>query len=292
MPHTVIVTGANSGIGRAASEQLAARGATVVMACRSLERGRAARDAVIAKTGAQEVHLMRVDLGDLASVRAFASDVRERFPVVQALIHNAAVFDISKRSVEMTKDGLETNWATNYVGAWLLTQLLRPSLEAARPGRVIDVTSKGLVAYPFLKVDPEGAARGDHFSPERAYYQSKLALLTHTLHLARTADPELLVAHAIWVPAVKVAMDRIPPLSPCKRWVYLLKRRFALEPEQMAETYTALALDPAWAASTGQLVAHGGATVTPPAAARDPERARALEAATRRMVQGDPHTTL
>ena len=107
-------------------------------------------------------------MGDQASVRAFADAVSTRFEQVDALIHNAAVFDITQREARLTVDGIEQVWATNFVGPWLLTRALRPLLERASPGRVIDVSSKGLLAYPFLKVDPAGAARGDRYSPERA----------------------------------------------------------------------------------------------------------------------------
>lgn len=279
MNPTVILTGANAGIGLAASHELARRGATVVMACRNEERGRRAVDQVREATGHDAVHLIQVDMSSLTSIRAFARTVHDRFDTVQAVIHNAALFDISQREVEHTDDGLERVWATNFVGPWLLTRLLRPLLQRAQPGRVIDISSKGLMAYPFLRVDPVDAAKGERYSPERAYYQSKLAGLMHSQHLARTADPQSLVAHAVWVPAVKVALDRLPPMSACKRSIYLMKRRFALEPQQMAPVYADLALEPAWEACTGTLVSHDLKRVRLPAAARDPDAGEALEAA-------------
>ena len=183
-----------------------------------------------------------------------------------------------------TTEGFESIWATNYLGPWWLTEQLMPSLRAAGPGRVIDVSSKGLIAHPFLKVDLENADGSKRFSPERAYYHSKLALLTHTLDLARRTNPGELVAHAVWVPAVQVALDRIPNVPAWQRSVYLLKRRFSITPEAMAQTYVALALDPAWGEVTGKLVDHRQQTVRPPGAARDATMAARLEAASRDMV--------
>lgn len=284
MDSVVVVTGANSGIGYAASEQLARRGATVVMGCRSPQRGEAARASLVEATGSERIHLVQLDTSSLVSVERFAATVAERWPVLHALVQNAGAFDVSQTEPAFTDAGFESIWATNYLGPCRLASLLRPQLEAAGPGRVIDVSSKGLLAYPFLKLDPDGAAAGQAFSPQRAYYHSKLAALTHTLAMAREADPEKLVAHAVWVPAVKVALDRLPPLSPLQRWLYMLKRRFALEPEQMAETYVALCLEPAWAECTGCLVDDQQRTVRPPSRALDPDTAAELAARTREQL--------
>jgi NAD(P)-dependent dehydrogenase (short-subunit alcohol dehydrogenase family) len=281
----VIVTGANSGIGLAASHRIARRGATLIMACRSTTRGEEALRAVRESSGNDDVHLELLDTSSLSSVHQFARRVPDRWPSIDALINNAGAFDVSRRDPSFTDEGLESIWATNYVGPWLLTRRLLAPLRAASPGRVIDVSSKGLLAFPFLKVDADAAAAGEKFSPERAYYQSKLAALTHTMALAAAADPGQLVAHAVWVPAVKVALDRVPPLSPLKRWAYMLKRRFALEPEQMADTYSALALDHGWGEQTGALVDHEQRTVRPPARATDSALAEALENATRAQVE-------
>lgn len=282
----VIVTGANAGIGLAAARQLAARGAEVVMACRSPERGERARAEVVETTASARVHLMVLDTSSMASVERFAAEVRGRFGAVHALINNAGNFDLAQREPVLTSEGNEAIWATNLLGPWWLTEQLLPVLRAAGPGRVIDVSSKGLLAHPFLKVELDNVDGGRRYSPERAYYHSKLALLTHTLDLARRHDPSELVAHAVWVPAVQVALDRLPPLPAWQRSIYLLKRRFSITPDEMAVTYTALALDPEWATTTGQLVDHHQRTVKPPRAARDEVAAAALERACRAAVEG------
>jgi NAD(P)-dependent dehydrogenase (short-subunit alcohol dehydrogenase family) len=272
MSPPVIVTGANAGIGRAAAARLADRGATVIMGCRSMSRGRRAAEAIGERT-----QVIELDLGSFASIRRFADEVRSRYGQLHALINNAAVFDLTQTAPMLNDDGVERVWATNFLGPCLLTSLLRPALSAGdTKGRVLDVSSMGLIAHPFMKVDEHGAERGDRFSPARAYYQSKLALLTHTLELARRA-PELVV-NAIWVPAVKVDRARLPPLSGVKRWVYEKKRARALEPEEMARAYVSLALDDRWADRTGLLIDHRLREVRPPRAARDEAAAERLAA--------------
>jgi NAD(P)-dependent dehydrogenase (short-subunit alcohol dehydrogenase family) len=165
----------------------------------------------------------------------------------------------------------------------LLTELLLPALSGDdTKGRILDVSSMGLIAHPFMKVDELRAERGDRFSAPRAYYQSKLALLTHTLSMARRETG--VVVNAIWVPAVKVALDRLPPLSPFKRWIYMQKRKSALTPEEMARTYVALALDAPWGDRTGLLIDHELHEVRPPRAARNAETAARLEAYARERL--------
>ena len=273
MDPVIVVTGANSGIGRAATEQLAARGATVIMGCRSVERGARAAEEI----GDERLHIVELDLNSFASIRRFAEDVRSRFGPLRALINNAAIFVLSQTAPMLNEDGIERVWATNFLGPCLLTTLLRPALcQGDDKGRVLDVNSMGLIAHPFMKVDEHRAEKGTRFSAARAYYQSKLALLTHTLDLARRA-PELVV-NAIWVPAVKVDLTRLPPLSGFKRWVYMQKRKSALEPEEMARAYVSLALDPTWAERTGLVINHQLREVRPPRAARNEAAATRLAA--------------
>lgn len=136
---TMLVTGANSGLGRAAARALAARGAEIRLLCRSEERGREAEETLRGETGNPEVHLELVDLASLASVRAFARRWGAR--PVDVLIHNAGVLPDEKT---LTEDGLESTFATNTVGPHLLTRLLLDNLRAGDDARVIDVSSGGM----------------------------------------------------------------------------------------------------------------------------------------------------
>jgi NAD(P)-dependent dehydrogenase (short-subunit alcohol dehydrogenase family) len=133
-----LVTGANSGIGRATSRALAARGARVTLLCRDLGRGEEARDAIRRETGNARVDLGLLDVADLGSVRRLAAE-RGR-EAVHALVHNAGV--LPDRRI-LTRDGLELAFATHVAGPHLLTALLASRLGSGR-GRVVWVSSGGM----------------------------------------------------------------------------------------------------------------------------------------------------
>ncbi len=137
------MTGANAGIGRAAAQQLAARGATVVMVCRSAERGRVAQDA-IGRAGGADVRMVLGDLGSQASIRAAADQILREHARIDVLVNNAAVFDLSQRVPEIGMDEVETIWATNHLGPFLLNRLLLDRLLASA-GRIVSASSKGLM---------------------------------------------------------------------------------------------------------------------------------------------------
>ena len=148
-----IITGANSGIGKAAAIQIAQEGYRVIMACRNQARGEAALKEVAAQSGSESVELMIVDMSLQSSIRLFSQSVREKYDHVDVLIHNAADFDITRKEIVLTEEGIEQVWATNHLGPVLLTDLLMENLKNSQQGRVITISSKGLVVYPKLKVD-------------------------------------------------------------------------------------------------------------------------------------------
>lgn len=270
-----VVTGANAGIGKAAALQLAQRGAVVILACRNAQRGQTALAEIREQTGSERLHLMSLDTSSMASVRAFAGELEGRFDGLDALINNAGNFDISQSSPVLTDEGLETIFATNYLGPWLLTQLLLPRLKTSQ-GRVINVGSKGLMAYPFLSLEFDNLDGSKKFSAQRAYYHSKLALLSSTLELSRRLKGSGVVSNIVRVPAVQVAMDRLPEMPAWQLAIYKLKRSASITPAQMAETYTALALDASWGTVSGELVDENQSIVRVPKHARDPEAAAEL----------------
>jgi NAD(P)-dependent dehydrogenase (short-subunit alcohol dehydrogenase family) len=128
-PKTCIITGANSGIGKAAAIQIARRGYRVILACRNRERGEAALIDVRAKSGSETVELMIVDMSSQGSIRAFAEEYRAKYEVLDVLIHNAAAFDIRAKARQVTEDGIENIWATNHLGPVWLTDLLLDPLK-------------------------------------------------------------------------------------------------------------------------------------------------------------------
>ncbi|MFD0691733.1 oxidoreductase [Actinomadura fibrosa] len=172
-----IVTGANSGIGYHTALQLARHGASVVLACRSAERGQAAFDRMRAAVPDGDLALGSLDLADLASVREFASRHAER--PLDLLVNNAGVMALPHRT---TADGFEMQFGTNHLGHFALTGLLLPALRAATSPRVVTVTSGFAWAGRLRFDDLQGERR---YGKWTAYGQSKLANLLFTRELAR-----------------------------------------------------------------------------------------------------------
>ncbi|MGC7102131.1 oxidoreductase [Amycolatopsis lurida] len=161
-----VITGANTGIGFETARALAARGASVVLACRNADKARAAAERI---GGATEV--VRLDLASLASVHAAAEEIRDRHGRVDLLVNNAGVTGLSGR----TEDGFEIQFGVNHLGHFALTGRLLDLLLAAPGSRVVTVSSIG---HRFGRFDP-----GDPQSGGGAYARSKLAnlLFTHAL---------------------------------------------------------------------------------------------------------------
>lgn len=243
---TCIITGANSGIGLQAAIQIANTGTHVILACRSEERGRKALANISKSISGGSAELKLVDMSSLASIRNFAQDVNTRFPKVDVLIHNAADFDITRKQAQFSQEGIETVWAANHVGPVLLTELLLDTLKKSEDGRVITISSKGLLVKPGLKVsldDPEFKQR--KYSVSTAYYQSKRAQEMFTLWLSQKLRGTSVTANCIRVTNVKIDISRYPELSAISRFMYKLKGKASISPEQMARTYAYLALSDA-----------------------------------------------
>jgi NAD(P)-dependent dehydrogenase (short-subunit alcohol dehydrogenase family) len=182
---TVVITGANSGLGFETARVLASRGATVVLACR--DPGQAARAAsLIAATGPdaadtrdERVQTLRLDLASLASVREAAEELCSRYPRLDLLINNAGVM---MPPYGRTEDGFELQFGTNHLGHFALTGLVLDRLLATDGSRVVTVSSNGHRAGR-INVDDLQSER--HYRKMRAYGQSKLANLMFTYELQR-----------------------------------------------------------------------------------------------------------
>ncbi|XP_074545590.1 dehydrogenase/reductase SDR family member 12-like [Halichoeres trimaculatus] len=201
-----MITGANSGIGKATAMAVAKRGGTVHMVCRNRDRAEEAREDIIYESGNTEVYVHIVDLSETRKVWEFAKDFEMQYSSLNVLINNAGCI-VHKR--EMTADGLEKNFATNTMGAYILTQTLIPLLQKSRDPRVITVSSGGMLVQK-LRVDDLQSEKG-YFDGIMVYAQNKRQQVVLTQQWAK-ANPliHFSVMHPGWVntPAVATSMPQ------------------------------------------------------------------------------------
>jgi NAD(P)-dependent dehydrogenase (short-subunit alcohol dehydrogenase family) len=178
---TVLITGANSGLGLRSAEALAGRGARVLLACRNAAKAAAALDAVRARASGPEPEVVALDLADLDSVRTAAKDVESRIESLDVLLNNAGIMAVPRAT---TPQGFESQLGTNHLGHFALTGLLLPLLLAAPAPRVITTSSQAHRTGTMRWNDLQWT-RG--YERWRAYGQSKLANLLFTRELDRRA---------------------------------------------------------------------------------------------------------
>lgn len=179
---TVLVTGANSGIGFQAALELARHGARVILGCRSEAKGEKALQQLRREAPGASAQLAVLDLASLASIRSFAAEFLSRGQALDVLINNAGVMALPKR--ELTTDGFERQFGTNHLGHFALTGLLLPALLKSPAPRVVTVAS---LAHRNGKIDFEDLQSERAYKPRDAYNNSKLANLLFTRELDRRA---------------------------------------------------------------------------------------------------------
>jgi NAD(P)-dependent dehydrogenase (short-subunit alcohol dehydrogenase family) len=176
---TALVTGANSGLGLVCARELARAGASVVLACRSAERGAAAVQEILRAVPGAQLELASLDLSSLASVAAFAEQFRSTHDGCDLLLNNAGVMAPPRR---VTADGFELQFGTNLLGHFALTGRLLGTLEGRADARVVTLSS---IAHRTGRIDFEDLQSERRYSRWRAYGQSKLADLLFALELDR-----------------------------------------------------------------------------------------------------------
>ncbi|MDG6900934.1 MAG: SDR family oxidoreductase [Nitrososphaerota archaeon] len=241
----VIVTGANSGIGKAASLELARKGARVVMVCRDRDAGKKAMDEIAAETGNTGVELAVCDLSLMSEVRRLASESAAAHPRLDVLVNNAgSVF----QGYRETPDSFERTMALNYFSPFLLTNLLLPLLKAGAPSRVVNVTSVSHFGAKLDLADINGRDHGGRFGLE-AYGRSKLALVLFTYELSRKLAGTGVTVNCLHPGAVRTGIwAHSGFFSPLVRFVSLFMR----SPAKGAETVVYLASSPEAEGASGK----------------------------------------
>jgi NAD(P)-dependent dehydrogenase (short-subunit alcohol dehydrogenase family) len=178
-----VVTGANSGLGYETALALAGAGAEVIVAARSADKGHQAVARIRARVPSANVRFDALDLASLASVAAFSRRLVAAEKPLDLLINNAGVMALAKR--QLTVDGFEMQFGTNYLGHYALTAQLLPLLRRAPAPRVVNLSS---IAHRTGRIDFDDLQGERRYKPWKAYQQSKLAMLMFALELQRRSD--------------------------------------------------------------------------------------------------------
>ncbi|XP_068441818.1 dehydrogenase/reductase SDR family member 13-like [Clinocottus analis] len=204
---TVIVTGSNTGIGKTTAIDLAKRGARVILACRSKQRGEAALEEVKKESNSNQVVFMPLDLGSLKSVRSFAETFLKSEPRLDILINNAGIFVQGR-----TEDGLGMMFGVNHIGHFLLTNLLLDRLKECEPSRVVILSS---MAQHFGKIDfdclntHKALGLGTSFMETlQIYSDSKLCNVLFTHELAKRLQGTKVTCYCLHPGAINTELAR------------------------------------------------------------------------------------
>lgn len=241
-----MVTGANDGIGKATALGLAKMDATVVMVCRSRERGGAAQAEITRASGNDAVHLLITDLSSQADIRRLAAEFKTKYPTLHVLVNNAGIIP-RKRTV--TVDGLETQFAVNHLAYFLLTNLLLDTLKASAPARIVNVSSG---VHNGASIDFDNLQSERSYSPTRVYASTKLANVLFTYELARRLEGTRVTANCLHPGSVatKLLADYLPkPLR-------FITKIVGASPEKGAQTSLYLATSPEVEGVTGKYFVH------------------------------------
>lgn len=281
---TVIITGANTGIGKETALDMARRGARVFLACRSEERTLPVVDEIRSATGNEQVFFKKLDLARITSIRAFAEDFTDEEERLDILINNAGV--VSPKG-ETTDDGFEIHMGVNHLGHFLLTNLLLDHLEQSGPGSRV-VTVSALAALLIGEVDLDDLMNSKGYSHPwyppmetyRRYANSKLANILFTQELARRLEGTGVTAYTLHPGVIQTELTRnvessierfltsmvsFPPVS------YLLKT-----PSEGAQTSICCAVDKALENQSGLYYADCQTKDPNHAQLKDPELAKKL----------------
>jgi NAD(P)-dependent dehydrogenase (short-subunit alcohol dehydrogenase family) len=237
---TVLITGANDGIGRATAERLAHKGAHLVLACRNETKAQRTADQLVKATGNERIDTLPLDLADLSSVQQACELFLAEHPRLDVLINNAGVYC---GHLELTKDGYELQFGVNHLGHYLLTLNLLPAMRCSTScSRVINVSSamhtKGGIDFGNLRGE-----RGEKaYNPNDAYAQSKLANILFTKELDRRYGSEL-TTNCLHPGVVGTSLANKHGKLFTKT-IWSLYKPFAKTPERGADTSVYLATSP------------------------------------------------
>lgn len=187
----VLITGADCGIGRETTKALAKKGAGIVMACIDANAAEPLCEAIKQESGNPQIEVMQVDLSSLGSIREFVGQFSEKYRQLEVLINNAGVFSMKRQETEA---GFEKTMGINYLGPFLLTNLLLPILKQTPEARIVNVSSN---SHFQSKLDLDDLHLKNKYKGTIAYSNSKLAIVLFTQELAERLKDTAITVNAL-----------------------------------------------------------------------------------------------
>jgi NAD(P)-dependent dehydrogenase (short-subunit alcohol dehydrogenase family) len=237
-----LITGANSGIGKATALGLAKMNVTIVMLCRNKETGEIAQNEIINESGNSNVDLILCDLSSQQQIRKFVDEFKQKYQSLHVLINNAGIMAARRN---LCVDGFEMNFAVNHLGPFLLTNLLLDVLEKSAPSRIVNVSS---AAHRMAKIDFDDLqCENKKHRLFRVYGKSKLAFMLFTYELSRKLEGTGVTVNAVHPGMINTNLGR--EMSKFSQWFGKLIFK---SPEKGAETSIYLASSPEVEGITGK----------------------------------------
>jgi NAD(P)-dependent dehydrogenase (short-subunit alcohol dehydrogenase family) len=239
---TVIITGSNSGIGKAAAIRFAEDGHTVIMACRNRKKSEPVRMEIEHRSGNNRVYLEEADMSSQESIRSFCESYRSKYNKLDILIHNAAYFNHGA-PYRQSVDGIEITFATNVAGPFLMTMLLRDLLSESDDARVLHAGSniikhffnpKKEIGFDHLQKEPEDPRSHSVYIN---YRNSKMALLMLTFKMAEEFKEDGINVYSLQINGATMSKDALMKVKPHWRIIARIQNLFFRPPEFTANLY-------------------------------------------------------
>ncbi|GHH98067.1 SDR family NAD(P)-dependent oxidoreductase [Neobacillus kokaensis] len=258
----VIITGANSGIGKAAALKFAKEGFSVIMACRNLEISKAVQKEIMEVTKNTNVDLIELDVSSFDSIRSFCTAFKSKYPRLDILIHNAAYLNHGEKEYKLSPEHIELSFATNTFGPFLMTRLLADHLTKSSDSRVLNACTTNIKNFfdPKRKIEFDnlrGELKGKRpYSTYKMYGDSKMALLMLTFKMAEEYKSMGIKINALQINRVKLSKETIEKMHSVWKVFARVQNLTNPLPSGMADNYFQICTSEAFNDVTGQLINH------------------------------------
>ena len=257
----VVITGANSGIGKAATYHFAKAGYSVVMACRNLEKSKQMCEEISHETGNKSIDLMGLDTSSFDSIRSFTNEFKNKYEKLDIMIQNAAYFNHG-HPYQLSADGIELTFATNLFGPYLLSMQLREYLKKSDDPRILHAGSNIIKNFfnPGLKIDfdhlHQEKTTNKTFSVYNSYRDSKMALLMLTMRLAKEFQTDGIKVNMLEISGAKMSKETLQKFKPRFRVIAMVQNLYFPTAETMAENYYEICTSDRFKDTNGKLFNH------------------------------------